>query len=901
MESVMNPNRKFEIRGAPGVLAGRVGVPGSEEKRAVAAVRGALALLVVLPAAVWAADTASDDAAVAALTHEASRVESGLGYVSRDSAKFGEYNGLGKSGAFGNGSVQLHGGGAYDSQDAKRWSLRGDNLGLQTRELSFDYGEQGNYRLNFGYSEFLHRISDSYQTPYQGAGTTGLALPASWLKPILPQVSATAINFRSLSPAASGNCLVGTGTCPASGTPSAAQLTQLQNIRNADLPLFHNFDLKTKRTRYDAGLTLQLSPQWEYVASYRHEEKQGTKAIGAISTRSTFESTVILPDVVDTNTDQFNLGLQYTGERSFLQGAYFGSMFNNHVQSMRWQDPSNLAVTSAQSSAPNNQFHQLNLTGGYNLSSATKLVAHGAYGRNTQNDGFLTDPTLPLGIPVNSLNGLVATKLFDLKLTTRPTRGLNLVAGYKFDDRDNRSPVNTYVFQDINNVPTAGSSPFNSALGLAPGTLRDNINILANRPYSKKVNQFHVDADYAIAKGQTAAAGFEWQKTDRHCNGTWIDCNDVNTARENTLRAEWRSRWTDELSSRLGYAHARRNVDYNVNGWLALAPMANVVPGAPTVGATTSVYGFLQQTGLSGWGPIAGFPATPLTGNAAIFTPNNNIVAQALYASRNQLAENPAMRRFTLANSDRNKLRTSMTWDADERLSLQGGLDYNDDDYPDSTLGLQNSKGWTLNLDGTYQVSTGLSVNAFYTFESQRSRQAGWNYVANAAAGVAAPIVGGCFPDTAQMRLNNKIDPCNAWSADAHDTAHTLGLSARKRNLLGGKLDLSGDLIFSFADTDMAVHGGNYAANLAATGSIYIPATDLPTVKSNSVSVRLNGLYTLDRQSAVRVVLAHKRLRSTDFAYDGMQTGTLTSFMPSNEQAPNYSVTVVSLSYAHSF
>ena len=43
--------------------------------------------------------------------------------------------------------------------------------------------------------------------------------------------------------------------------------------------------------------------------------------------------------------------------------------------------------------------------------------------------------------------------------------------------------------------------------------------------------------------------------------------------------------------------------------------MANNIPAG---GATTSLYGFLQKTGLTGFGPVAGLPTTPLTGDAAM-------------------------------------------------------------------------------------------------------------------------------------------------------------------------------------------------------------------------------------------------------------------------------------------
>ena len=878
----------------------------------VLAVRGAL-LALAFTSAAHAAETAAENAALAELVNPASSVDIGLGNVGSRSAKFGEYNGLGKSGAVGIGNVDLYGGGAYDSNDATRWRVRGNNLGLETRDLSVDYGVQGKFKLNFGYGELLHNLSDSYQTPYLGTGRNNLTLPSTWLKPWIPQnstpatTSATApINFRALSPVAG----VAPGTNRAA---TAADLTALQGIRNADLSSFQNFDLKNKRTTYDAGFGFNLSPQWELSASYRHEQKNGAKPIGAISTKSGFESTLILPDPIGTTTDQLNLGVQYTGDGSFLQFAYYGSMFKNSVKSLTWQDPSNLALASTQSSGsgPDNQFHQLNLTGGHNFSQATKVVMNASYGRNTQNDAFLTDTQLPLGSPRSSLDGLVVTKGLNLKLTARPAKGLNLATRYKFDDRDNRSPVDTYAFYDIN-VAGTGTSVFNAALSPPAGTtLGTNINIYNNRPQSKRVNQFNLDGDYVVAKGHTLAAGYEFQKIDRSCNGTWIACVDADTTKENTLRAEWRARLSEDVSSKVGYAHSRRNVNYNENAWLALAPMANVVPStaAANGSAGVSAYQFLLQRGLSGWGPHLGgtglFPVpAPATNPDQFYTPGNNIVTSVLYGSRNQLAENPRMRRFNLADRNRDKLRSSLNWEATERVSLYGGLDLNLDDYSNSPLGLRNAKGWALNLDGAYALSDALGFSMFYTHENQRSSQNGWNYVANAAAGASTTITGegSCFDNTQQRNVVNKVDPCNAWSMDMRDRADTFGMTLRHKNLMRGKLDLGGSLIYSRARTDMAVRGGNYVADPSnAANVLYILATDLPTVSSRSVELRLSGQYAIDKSSSVRMLYAVKRLKTEDFAYEGAQPGVMTSFIPTYDQSPQYTVHLVGISYAYRF
>ena len=181
------------------------------------AVRGALVALALAPAA-HAADKVAEDPAVAELTRPTSRVEFGLGYVNNGTAKFGEYNGLDRSGAYGIGNLDLRGGGAYDSDDATRWSVLGNNLGLETRDLALDYGVQGRFKLNFGYGELLHNLSDSYQTPFLGAGTSNLRLPSNWRRPCIPATPG-ALNFRGLSPAiapdGSGSCTQLPTTVPA--------------------------------------------------------------------------------------------------------------------------------------------------------------------------------------------------------------------------------------------------------------------------------------------------------------------------------------------------------------------------------------------------------------------------------------------------------------------------------------------------------------------------------------------------------------------------------------------------------------------------------------------------------------------------------------------------------------
>jgi MtrB/PioB family decaheme-associated outer membrane protein len=867
------------------------------------------------------------------LTHPASTIEIGATYVSpsnkdrdgllvpnangNDTAyKFGEYNGLYRKGTTAIGNFDLRGGGAYDSNDATRWRLVGRDLGLDTRSVNGEYGQQGTFRIRFGYDEFFRARSDTYMTPYTGAGTTSLALPSNWIKPIVPQASGTATtntstgqNFRALDP------VNGTANGLANGIvvpPTTATLATLATIRAADLGDYRNVNLSTKRQTSDLGLSYELNPRWSVAAAVRHETKDGLKPLSVVTSQVS-EYGATLPDPIHQTTDQYTFTTNYRGERMFFTGEYYISQFKNDIKSVTWNDSSDLTKTATYAAPPSNQFHQIALTGGYTITPTTRLVANASYARNTQNDPFVTDgqnAQFPLGLPQTSLNGKVETKAFNLKLTSKPMQDLGLNAAYKYDDRDNKTPVNTYFFQDANETKS-GTNAFLAGQG-------SNLNMYANRPYSKKLNQLNIDGDYRLSKSQAIKLGVESNKIDRSCPGSWIDCADAPTAKENTVKFDWRGKLAPEFEAKLALAHGQRKVDYDENAFLALVPYANVVPtlGAG-VGATTSAYQYMVANGLTGFGPNTGYVAE--TGQAAIFSPNGNIVPQALYGSRNNINELIGMRRFNMADRNRDKLRASLAWQANEKLNVQASADYLDDRYSHSVFGLKGSRGGSLNFEGTYQASEDLTASAFYTYEDRTTKSAGDAYgsnnnglagnsfVGNAANTNVSPVV--CYGTISDKNVNAKVDPCLKWDNSMHDKVDTLGFTLAKKGFISRKIDIAASLVFTQARTTVNVNGGSYVANpLAAAGAqpggignYYIFASSLPTVKTDTAELVLDGRYAIDNKSAIRVRYIYARMKAVDWAYDGMQFGTGTNYLPTNEQAPNFRAQAIGVSYIYKF
>lgn len=873
-------------------------------RASVVAVQGALVAIGLLPAA-RAADPL--DPAVAALVEPSNSIETGVGVVSANSFKANEYNGLSGKGSYWVGNFDLRSG-PFGSEDPARVRLTGRNLGTDARSLNIDLQLNSSVKAYFGYDELQRNRSDTYQSPLLGAGTSVLTLPGNWAVPVAPRLSATAPNARGLSPDVTSSSALVTGVLTA---PTAAQLAAAATLQTSDLPAFQNVDLYTKRTRFDVGVTLGLDRYWEMNASFRHEDKVGLKPMGTITRATGGDISTIIPDLIDQATEQINLGLKYHADKLTVQGAYYGSVFTNNVPSMTWSNWASPGNAQTMSSAPANQFHQFGLTGAYTFSPTTRLVANGSYARTTQNDTFLTATYTPL-VPVNSLSGLVVSKALNLKLTSRPMKDLSLNATYKLDDRDNRTAVNTYGFYDAGEA-AAGTSPF---AALYPGlALGANSNLNANRSYSKKLNQLNLEGDYAVAPGQNVKAGFDTQNIDRYCNGSWIACADASTTKEDTLRAEWRARAWETLTARVSGAHSSRKVDYNEDAWLALVPPANWAPtGAANYNAAYgTAYSTLVALGLTGYGPISGLNPlpTPLTA-AAFFFPNNNALPNALYGNQNRISELPGMRRYNMADRKRDKLRIAVDWQATEQFTLQAGLDLNRDDYAHSIFGLQQGKSYALNLDGSYALSDTGSLNAFVTHEDQRSRSAGNTYTANStAANVngATAISGGCFATIAERNASNKVDPCLNWTADMRDKVDTLGAAFTQRDLMGGKVDITAGLSFSRARSASDVTGGNYVNNpLAVAGApagtiaaFYIPATSLPVVTTNTTELKLSTKYALNKESAVRVGYIYQYMKSSDWMYEGMQFGGLAGVLPTNEQAPNYTVHTIVVTYLYTF
>ena len=326
-------------------------------------------------------------------------IELGLGYVSDDSFKFGEYTGLKEKGGYPIANADMY----YRAEDASYIDLSVSNLGLDSRSLSVEGGVQGRYKLFLHYDETPHFISDTGMTPYIGSGS--LVLPAGWV--------------------------------PAGTTGSMTGLdASLQDI-----------DIATQRKRLGVGLDFTTDSPWGYAVKFSHETKEGVNPVAG----SFYFSSAQLVQPVDYVTDDVDASVSYNAKKWQANLAYYGSIFSNNNTQLSWQNAYTPLVAGADSGQlalpPDNLFHQFVLSAGYQLGDSSHLSGDIAVGRMEQNESFLAatqNPNLVTSLPANSANAEVNTLDAKLKYMSMLTDKLRLNASYTYNDRDNNTPQLSY-------------------------------------------------------------------------------------------------------------------------------------------------------------------------------------------------------------------------------------------------------------------------------------------------------------------------------------------------------------------------------------------------------------------------------------------------------------------------
>lgn len=351
----------------------------------------------------------------------------------------------------------------------------GRNLGLRTRELRLGAEQQGQWSAGFEYSKLVRLEPQHFLSSLGGVGT-----------------EANTVNIN----------------------PATAQ---------------REVALGTQRERTTLSLTRALARGLDLNVRYTFEDKTGERLFG----RGTGQ---FLVEPIDSRHQQLELTLGYVGSDLQLQGAYLGSFFVSQPNVLSVSVVNGATSAAQVALAPDNEQHQLSLSGGYTPAPGTRASFRFAHTVGRQNEKFFTpadfvvaDPTLQ---PGPGLNARLETTLAYASLGSRVLRDLNLSAQWRHEERRDRTPRAQFL------PATTGRDGFNT-------------------PFSRRSEQARMEANWSWQPALRLIGGFDYEDIERSTLGvrqaSWRVDN-----HESTWRVELRSNVGEALSGSLALLRAHR-------------------------------------------------------------------------------------------------------------------------------------------------------------------------------------------------------------------------------------------------------------------------------------------------------------------------------------------------------
>jgi MtrB/PioB family decaheme-associated outer membrane protein len=220
--------------------------------------------------------------------------------------------------------------------------------------------------------------------------------------------------------------------------------------------------------------------------------------------------------------------------------------------------------------------------------------------------------------------------------------------------------------------------------------------------------------------------------------------------------------------------------------------------------------------------------------------------------------DNPLMRKYNLANRDRDFGSLMLSWSPTEKLSIgiDGGLAY--DDYRRSKAGLQEAND--LHYAGTISYAFTENATAYVTGGHQK---------------VDSTQVGG-----------SEAVLANLWTARYDDKFENAG-AGFKVDEIAGKFDFGMDYSYGKSTGDII----NYAA----------ASTPFPTLKSKLESASVTAGMRLGERGRIGLLYRYEKLDSSDWQLDGVQPGTVPTLISLGADAYNYNVDLISLVFSYKF
>jgi MtrB/PioB family decaheme-associated outer membrane protein len=298
----------------------------------------------------------------------------------------------------------------YRNQN-ERWitGFDADNVGYRDQRYFADINRPGRLRVSFEWNQIPLFMSEDTATPFRQVSPGVFRLPSELQQP-----------------------------------REARALTLASYVPFAD-----PFDARNRRDIADFRLTYSPSTRLDLNVGFRHTMREGNQPWGASFGFSNADE-LLAP--VDHSTTEFGAGAEWTNNRTLVRVAYDGSIFQNDVDTLVWDNPlvgidapTGGAAQGRMAIWPGSSLHSASVMASHALparSRVTGSVTLGNWSQDADLIPFTTNSALPeiaLDRPTAEAQANVGTA--NLSITSRPSNLLWLSARYRTYNFDNQTPV----------------------------------------------------------------------------------------------------------------------------------------------------------------------------------------------------------------------------------------------------------------------------------------------------------------------------------------------------------------------------------------------------------------------------------------------------------------------------
>jgi MtrB/PioB family decaheme-associated outer membrane protein len=380
-----------------------------------------------------------------------------------------QYTGVNKSGTFGGLGVKY-----IDRDDTGRWlRLEAINLGARNQEFKVSAEKQADWILGASYDEMTRYSYLDIQSNNVGLGSTSVV-------------------------------------------PGAGAF--------GDVPT-----LNTKRESFSLLGTKHLGPETSFTATVKSEEKTGLRLAG-------YNGYVFAPEPISQKHTQFSASIEHASKAYQLSAGYYASIFKNDHQALQYN---NSALATTVSLPSDNFFYSLHLDAAYNFTDDTRGTLRASYSKATQDEATKFFPalaitpagtTLPNGT-VGSLRGRVDNIELFGSLSSRLTKETKLLATWKFEKKDDKTPYLWFSATDQD---------------------------MRTRPESFFSNKGKLEITHNFRSGTSLTGGYDYSQK-RNKGTQYYEIYTRDEIVEHTARMAARTRLSESVTGSLTLAHADRS------------------------------------------------------------------------------------------------------------------------------------------------------------------------------------------------------------------------------------------------------------------------------------------------------------------------------------------------------